>query len=64
MTARTSPTCAGSTPDPEGGDIDERVGDEVLWIAGFATIAGMLLFALFAGISWAATMLGSWTGSF
>jgi len=24
----------------------------------------MLLFALFAGISWAATMLGSWTGSF
>jgi len=24
----------------------------------------VLLFALFAGLSWAATMLGSWTGSF
>ena len=31
---------------------------------GFATIVGVLLFALFAGLSWAATMLGSWTGSF
>ena len=38
--------------------------EEVLWILAFAVITGMLLFSLFAGTSWAATMLGSWSGTF
>jgi hypothetical protein len=38
--------------------------EEVLWIVTFAVITGMLLFSLFAGTSWAATMLGAWSGSF
>jgi hypothetical protein len=44
-----------------------EASEEVLWTAGFALITGMLvfaLFALFAGTSWAATMLGAWAGSF
>jgi hypothetical protein len=38
--------------------------EEVLWILAFAVVTGMLLFSLFAGTSWAATMLGAWSGSF
>jgi hypothetical protein len=38
--------------------------EEVLWILAFAAVTGTLLFAVFAGISWAATMLGAWSGSF
>ena len=42
-----------------------ETGEEVLWTAGFAVItATLLLFALFAATSWAATMLGAWSGSF
>jgi hypothetical protein len=42
-------------------DVTET-GEEVLWTLGFAAVAGTLLFALYAGTSWAATMLGSWAG--
>jgi hypothetical protein len=38
--------------------------EEVLWTAGFAIVTAVLLFALLAGITWAATMLGSWAGTF
>jgi hypothetical protein len=38
--------------------------EEVLWTVGFAVVTGVLLFALFAATSWAATMLGAWSGSF
>jgi hypothetical protein len=41
-----------------------EAGEEVFWTAGFALISGLLMFAVFAGISWAATMLGAWAGSF
>jgi hypothetical protein len=41
-----------------------EAGEEVLWAAGFAVLAAVLLFALLAGITWAATMLGSWAGTF
>jgi hypothetical protein len=41
-----------------------QASEEVLWTLGFATITALLLFALFAGTSWAATLLGAWTGSF
>jgi hypothetical protein len=41
-----------------------EAGEEVFWTVGFALISGVLVFALFAGISWAATMLGAWAGSF
>jgi hypothetical protein len=44
-------------------DIAEA-SEEVLWTLGFAVITATLLFALFAGTSWAATMLGAWSGSF
>lgn len=37
--------------------------EEVLWTAGFTLVTGMLVFALFAGITWAATLLGAWSGS-
>jgi hypothetical protein len=37
---------------------------ELLWTAGFALVTAVLLFALLAGITWAATMLGSWAGTF
>jgi hypothetical protein len=30
----------------------------------FAITVGVLLFALFSGTSWAATLLGAWTASF
>jgi hypothetical protein len=36
----------------------------VLWTVGFAVVTGVLMFALFAGTSWAATMLGAWSGTF
>jgi hypothetical protein len=38
--------------------------EEILWTAGFTLVTGVLVFALFAGISWAATLLGAWSGSF
>jgi hypothetical protein len=41
-----------------------EASEEILWTAGFALITGMLVFSLFAGTSWAATMLGAWAGSF
>ena len=41
-----------------------EASEEVLWTLGFAVVAALLLFALFAGTSWAATMLGAWAGSF
>jgi hypothetical protein len=47
--------------------VDESAGEELAVTAGVAISAMILLFALFAlfaGISWAATMLGSWAGSF
>jgi hypothetical protein len=45
-------------------DVDESAGEELAVTAGVAISAMILLFAVFAGISWAATMLGSWAGSF
>ena len=44
--------------------MDESTGEELAVTAIFAVSATILLFALFAGITWAATMLGSWVGSF
>jgi hypothetical protein len=44
-------------------DVTEA-SEEVLWTVGFAVVTAVLLFALFAGTSWAATVLGAWTGSF
>jgi hypothetical protein len=44
-------------------DVTET-SEEVLRTLGFAAVTGTLLFALFAGTSWAATMLGSWAGTF
>ena len=41
-----------------------ETSEEVLWTAGFAVITAVLVFALLAGVTWAATMLGSWAGSF
>jgi hypothetical protein len=41
-----------------------ETSDELLWTLGFAVVTGVLLFALLAGTSWAATMLGAWAGSF
>jgi hypothetical protein len=41
-----------------------ETSEEVLWTAGFAVLTAVLLFALFAGVTWAATMLGSWAGTF
>ena len=41
-----------------------EASEEVLWTAGFAAVTAVLLFALFAGISWAATALGAWAGTF
>lgn len=44
--------------------MDESSGEELAATAGVAITAMILLFAVFAGISWAATMLGAWVGSF
>ena len=41
-----------------------ETSEEVLWAAGLAVVTAVLLFALLAGITWAATMLGSWAGTF
>jgi hypothetical protein len=41
-----------------------EASEEVLWTAALTLITGVLVFALFAGISWAATMLGAWAGTF
>jgi hypothetical protein len=43
-------------------DVTEA-SEEVLWTGGFAVVTGVLMFALFAGTSWAATMLGAWSGT-
>jgi hypothetical protein len=40
-----------------------ETSEEILWTLGFATVTAVLLFALFAGVSWAATMLGAWVGA-
>jgi hypothetical protein len=37
---------------------------EVLWTAGFALVTAVLLFAVLAGVTWAATALGTWVGTF
>jgi hypothetical protein len=37
---------------------------ELLWTAGFALVTAVLVFAVLAGTTWVATMLGSWAGSF
>jgi hypothetical protein len=44
-------------------DVTEAT-EEVVWTVGFAVVAGVVLFALLAGTSWVATMLGAWAGSF
>jgi hypothetical protein len=54
-------TSDGARP---GGYADESSGEELIATAGVAVTAVVLLFAVFAGVSWAATMLGSWAGSF
>ena len=41
-----------------------EASEEVLWTAGFALATAVLLFAVLAGVTWAATMLGSWAGTF
>jgi hypothetical protein len=41
-----------------------EASEEVLWTVGFVLITGVLVFALIAGTSWAATLLGAWAGSF
>jgi hypothetical protein len=41
-----------------------EASEEVLWTAGLVLITGVLVFALIAGTSWAATLLGAWAGSF
>jgi len=41
-----------------------EASEEVLWTVGFAVGTAVLLFALLAGATWAATMLGSWAGTF
>ena len=41
--------------------IDTR---EVLWTVGFALVSAVLAFAVLAGTTWVATMLGSWVGTF
>jgi hypothetical protein len=40
-----------------------QASEELLWNVGVAFVAAVLLFALFAGTSWAATMLGAWVGA-
>jgi hypothetical protein len=40
-----------------------EASEELLWTFGIAVVAVVLLFALFAGTSWAATMLGAWAGA-
>jgi hypothetical protein len=44
--------------------VDESAGEELAATAGVAISVMILLFAVFAGITWAATMLGAWVGSF
>jgi hypothetical protein len=41
-----------------------ETSEEILWTVGFVVVTAVLLFALLAGITWAATMLGSWAGTF
>ena len=41
-----------------------ETSEEVLWTVGFAVVTAVLLFALLAGVTWAASMLGSWAGTF
>jgi hypothetical protein len=44
--------------------MEESPPEELATTAMVAVTAAVLLFALLAGISWAATMLGAWVGSF
>jgi hypothetical protein len=44
-------------------DVTEA-SEEALWTIGFAVVTAALLFAVLAGITWAATMLGAWVGTF
>jgi hypothetical protein len=41
-----------------------EAGEEAFWTVGFAVVAGVLVFALLAATTWAATMLGAWAGTF
>ena len=41
-----------------------QASEEVFWSIGFAVVAAALAFALLAGTTWVATMLGSWMGTF
>jgi hypothetical protein len=43
---------------------DVTEAGEALWTAGLAVVIAVLLFAVFAATTWAATMLGAWTGTF
>ena len=44
--------------------MNESAGEELAATAGIAVTVAVLLFAMFAATTWAATMLGSWAGSF
>ncbi len=44
-------------------DVTESTED-IFWTVGFAAVAAVLVFAVLAATSWAATMLGAWAGSF
>ena len=41
-----------------------EASEELLWTMGLAVVTAVLLFAVVAATSWAATMLGAWVGSF
>ena len=41
-----------------------EASEELLWIMGLGVVTAVLLFAVVAATSWAATMLGAWVGSF
>jgi hypothetical protein len=41
-----------------------QASEEVFWSVGFAFVAAALAFALLAGTTWVATMLGTWAGTF
>jgi hypothetical protein len=49
--------------DSDMQDVAEA-SEELLWTMGLAVVAAVLLFAVVAATSWAATMLGAWVGSF
>jgi CHASE3 domain sensor protein len=49
--------------DSDMQDVAEA-SEELLWTMGLAVVAAVLLFAVVAATSWAATMLGACVGSF